>query len=62
MTKWVILDWTGQLCFGGKTFDTFDDGWAYIWEHDPEPEPNTSVWKSGWFDDYYVEQVTKEEA
>ena len=55
--RYIIKDWTGKVCFFGKTFKTFEDGWAYIWERDPEPEPDSSVWKDGWFDDYYVTAV-----
>lgn len=54
---WIIKDWTGKICFGGKEFDCFDDGWAHIYENDPEPEPDSPRWMDGWYDDYYVEEI-----
>lgn len=56
-TKFRIEDWTGKVCFAGKTFDTFDDGWSFIYEHDPVPEDASPNDKEHWFDDYYVEPV-----
>jgi len=28
-----IIDWAGNRMFIGKTFDTFEDGWNYIYEN-----------------------------
>lgn len=51
-TKWIIKDWMDNVCFNGRTFSSFDEGWAYIYENDPQPESHT---EDNWFDDYYVE-------
>jgi len=53
----IIMDWIGNICFGGKTFDYFEDGWSYIYENDPEPPRDSERWQDGWYDDYYVEWV-----
>lgn len=53
-TKYVIQDWTGKVCFDGRTFDTFDDAWGFIYENDPQPEDDDS---EHWFDDYCVEET-----
>lgn len=29
--KFIIKDWAGNICFKGKTFDTFEDAWDYIY-------------------------------
>lgn len=28
-----IEDWAGNTMFNGKEFETFDDGWCFIYEH-----------------------------
>jgi hypothetical protein len=33
MTTWEIRDWANNLLFDGQTFDTFEDGWSYIYQH-----------------------------
>jgi len=57
MAKYIIKDWMGNILFKGKTFKYFEDGWAHIYENDPEPEEGTPEWVDGWYDDYYVEEV-----
>jgi len=57
MAKFIIKDWAGNICFHGKTFPSFEDGWSHIYENDPEPEEGTPEWVDGWYDDYYVEEV-----
>lgn len=57
MSKFIIKDWAGNICFHGKTFRSFEDGWGYIYEKDPEPEESDSNWLDGWYDDYYVTEV-----
>lgn len=54
--SWIIKDWTGRVLFGGKEFDSFDEGWDFIWETDPEPDENSPDWVDGWYDDYFVEE------
>jgi hypothetical protein len=48
--KYIIKDWTSKLCFSGVTFDSFEEAWDYIYEHDPMPE----IEDDNWFSDYYV--------
>lgn len=33
---WIIQDWTGTRKFPGKTFQTFDDGWAFLYAEFPD--------------------------
>lgn len=48
MTKFEVRDWADNLLFEGKTFDTFEDGWAYVYEHVADEED---------YQDIYVEEV-----
>ena len=47
--RYIIQDWTGKRLFPEQTFATFEDGWAFIYEHfdgiDDEP---------GFYDEFYV--------
>ena len=52
--KFEIQDWTGKVCFGGVTFESFDEAWGYIYENDPQPEGDDS---EHYYDDYHVEPV-----
>lgn len=52
--KWIIEDWCGNVLFKGKEFDSFDEGWSFIYENDPEPAEDSPEWLDHWFDDYYV--------
>lgn len=54
--KWIIKDWTGKILWDGKTFDSFEEGWEWIYTNDPQPEEDSPDWVSGWYDDYYVEK------
>jgi hypothetical protein len=45
--RWIIIDWANNLVnTGGATFDSFEDGWGWIYEHVPD-EDNA-------YDDYFV--------
>ena len=55
--KYHIKDWMGNVLFKGKKFASFEDGWEYIYEKDPEPEESDPTWLDHWYDDYYVEKV-----
>lgn len=55
MSRWIIKDWIGNICFGGKSFGSFEEGWDFIYENDPEPPTDSPRWKDHWFDDYFVE-------
>ena len=46
MSKFIINDWAGNVCFHGITFETFEDAWGYIYENVPD-EDNA-------YDDYFV--------
>lgn len=46
--KFHIIDWMSNVLFGGKTFDSFDEAWGFIYEQFPDEEE---------FDDYYVVQA-----
>lgn len=56
MPKFIIKDWTGKVCFQGKTFPSFEDAWGFIYEADPIPEPVEEN-EAHWFDDYFVVAV-----
>lgn len=47
---YVIIDWANNLLFNGKEFETFEDGWDYLYRLFPEDESE--------FDDYYVIKKT----
>lgn len=46
-----------QLLFNGVTFDSFEEGWDWIYTNDPEPDETSPDWLDGWYDDYYVELI-----
>ena len=31
--KYIVIDWANNVMLNGKRFRSFDDGWAYIYEH-----------------------------
>ena len=40
-----IYDWAGNLCFTNESFDTFEDGWEFIYEN---------VNDESYYDEFYV--------
>ena len=44
--NYIVIDWANNLMYNGKQFDTFEDGWDYIYRLNPDDE-------SG-LDDFYV--------
>ena len=56
MTKFIIQDWMGNVLFDGKTFESFEDGWGFIYETDPNTEEDEHH-----YDDYYVIEKAEEE-
>lgn len=54
MSKYVIRDWMNNIMFDGIEFDSFEDGWGFIYETMPEPEENSPDWVDGWYDDVFV--------
>ena len=54
-TMYKIIDWAGNRMFKDKTFNTFEDGWGYIYEN----VDNTAFDESGklgddCYQEYYV--------
>ena len=58
--KWIIKDWCGKVLFGGREFDSFEEGWSFIYQTSPEPDVNSPEWIDGWYDDYFVEEKKEE--
>ncbi|NBQ48686.1 MAG: hypothetical protein EBU33_09570 [Sphingobacteriia bacterium] len=60
MKKYGIFGWitftnkprSEQLLFNGITFDSFEEGWDWIYANDPNENDET-----GYYDDYYVELI-----
>lgn len=50
---YLIIDWASNICFHGKTFETFEDAWGFLYETFPDGA------EDGTFDDYFV--LSKEE-
>ena len=51
---YIVKDWMGNILFHGKTFPSFEDGWAYVYAHvDTSEDEHT-------YDDYYVDPVAAE--
>ncbi|MFZ8932363.1 MAG: hypothetical protein ACO2ZP_00495 [Bacteriovoracaceae bacterium] len=44
---WIIKDWMSNRLWPDKEFETFEDGWAFIYENDPNEEN---------YEDYFVEE------
>lgn len=44
--KFIIEDWAGNVLFNGKEFDSFEDGWEFLFKRFPDEED---------FSDYFVE-------
>jgi predicted CopG family antitoxin len=38
MKKWIILDWAGRRCFTGKAFDTYEQGWDFLFQTFPSED------------------------
>lgn len=51
-TQYVVKDWMGKVLFGGRTFPSFEDGWGFVYEQDPNDHDDDHH-----YDDYYVEPV-----
>lgn len=49
--KFIILDWMGNHIFKNQIFDSFEEGWDFIYINFPEEDDN--------FDDFYVTEVTE---
>jgi len=51
MRKCVIEDWMGNVLFGGMLFPSFEDGWGFIYQMDPNSDDPHQ------YDDYFVMEV-----
>jgi hypothetical protein len=51
MAKFVIEDWAGNHLFREETFETFQDGWDFIYQQFPDEED---------LSDYYVVEFNKD--
>ena len=65
LKQWGIFPWitwnnkprSEQMLFDGVSFDTYEEGWSFIYAADPEPNETSPDWQNGWYDDYYVELI-----
>lgn len=46
--RYKIFDWAGNECFGGITFDDFEDAWGFLYEKFSNGDEDNT------FDDYFV--------
>ena len=46
--KYIIKDWIDNTCFNGKEFESFEDGWGFLYELYPNGDDDRT------FDDYFV--------
>lgn len=30
MSRWIIQDWAGNVCFHAREFESFDDAWDFL--------------------------------
>ena len=60
MDKFIITDWAGNHLFKDKEFETFEEGWEYIYENvDNSKYDETGNEDDNEYQEYYV--VTKSE-
>ena len=52
MSKFIILDWMGNHKFNNIIFDSFEDGWDFLYVTFPGDD--------SYLDDFYVTEVTKD--
>ena len=55
--KYIIQDWMSNRIWPEQVFDSFEQGWDWIYTHDPEPDPTDPKWLDHWYDDYWVVPV-----
>ena len=49
--KYIIEDWIGNRMFPGDTFDSFEEGWDFIYEHIPDIDNQ--------YDDIFVVELSE---
>lgn len=60
MEKFIITDWAGNHLFKDKEFETFEEGWEYIYENvDNSKYDETGDEDDNEYQEYYV--ITKSE-
>jgi hypothetical protein len=55
-TKYIIEDEFSNVCFDGKTFDTYEDGWEFLYATFPviDNEDGTTNDQEEELDSYFV--------
>lgn len=53
--KFIIIDWASNVLFNGREFDSFEDGWEFLYEHFQDVSDDEL--EAGFFDDYFVVQA-----
>ncbi len=51
--RFIVEDWTSKR-LSPKTFDSYEEAWAFIYETWPDPSDDDN---SSWFDEYYATEV-----
>jgi len=59
--EYRIQDWMGNILWDDKRFNSFDEGWGWIYEQDPMPEESHPDYEH-YYDDYFVELIAEETA
>ena len=52
--KFIIRDWMNNILFDGIEFDSFEEGWDWLYTNYPEPDESSPDWVNGWNDDWFV--------
>jgi len=52
--KFIIRDWMNNILFDGIEFDSFEEGWDWLYTNYPEPDESSPDWVDGWNDDWFV--------
>lgn len=56
MNRWIITDWIDNHLFPEKEFDSFEDGWAFLYETFREEMEKDEEF----FQDYFVEPINSD--
>ena len=52
--KYHIKDWMGNILWDDRVFDSFEEGWDFIYENDPQTGDDDH-----YYDDYFVSEIDK---
>jgi hypothetical protein len=47
--KYVIIDWMSNRLFPNEDFDSFEEGWVFLYSNVEQEDPSDNT-----FDDYYI--------